>query len=107
MPVLAARQETPAVTETRLPGRSHRESRGAPGIRGLCRAPLAAGSPWPSVSPVGGGFVGGLGFEQADAYQSPVVMDALDRVSVQLKFAQDRGREVNPAGAQLGKGDRL
>jgi hypothetical protein len=48
-----------------------------------------------------------LWFEQADAYQPPVVMDALDRVSVQLEFAQDPGREVNPAGAQLGKSDRL
>jgi hypothetical protein len=48
-----------------------------------------------------------LWFEQADAYQPPVVMDALDRVSVRLEFAQDRGREVNPAGAQLPKSDRL
>ena len=54
-----------------------------------------------------GGCVGGLWFEQADADQPSVVMDALDRVSVELEFAQDGGGEVNPAGAQLGKGDRL
>jgi hypothetical protein len=28
------------------------------------------------------------------------------RVSIQLKLAQDSGREVNLAAAQLGKGDR-
>ena len=54
-----------------------------------------------------GRCVGGLGFEQADAYQPAVVMDALDRVSVELEFAQDGGGEVDPAGAQVGKRDRL
>ena len=52
-------------------------------------------------------MVGGLWFEHADAYQPPLVIDALDRVSVQLKLAHDGGREVNPARAQLGKSDRL
>jgi hypothetical protein len=36
-----------------------------------------------------------------------VVIDALDRVSVQLELGHDGGREVNPAGVQLGKSDRL
>jgi hypothetical protein len=45
--------------------------------------------------------------EQAHADQPPVVIDALDRVSVQLELADDGGREVNPAGVQLGKSDRL
>jgi len=48
-----------------------------------------------------------LWFEQADADQLSVVTYAFDRVSVQLKFAQDGGREVNPGGAQLGKRNRL
>jgi hypothetical protein len=39
--------------------------------------------------------------------QPPVVIDALDRVSVQLELAHDGGREVNPVRAQLGKSDRL
>ena len=46
-------------------------------------------------------------FEQADADQPSVVTDAFDRVSVELKFAQDGGGKVNAVGAQLGKGDRL
>jgi hypothetical protein len=45
--------------------------------------------------------------EQAHAYQPPVVIDALDDVSVQLELGDDGGREVNPAAVQLGKGDRL
>ena len=45
--------------------------------------------------------------EQAHADQPPVVIDALDRVSVQLELADDGGREVNPASVQLGKRDRL
>jgi hypothetical protein len=36
----------------------------------------------------------------------PLVIDALDRVPVQLKLADDRGREINPNGTQLGKRDR-
>jgi hypothetical protein len=45
--------------------------------------------------------------EPAHADQPPVVIDALDDVSVQLELGDDGGREVNPAGAQLGKSDRL
>ena len=45
--------------------------------------------------------------EQAHADQPPVVIDTLDRVSVQLELGNDCGREVNPAGVQLGKSDRL
>jgi hypothetical protein len=41
--------------------------------------------------------------EQAHADQPPVVIDTLDRVSVQLELADDGGWEVNPGGVQLGK----
>jgi hypothetical protein len=34
-------------------------------------------------------------------------MNALDQVSIQLQLGDDRGREVNPAGVQLGKSDGL
>jgi hypothetical protein len=36
-----------------------------------------------------------------------VVVDALDRVSVQLELGDDGGWEVNLAGARLAKSDRL
>jgi hypothetical protein len=45
--------------------------------------------------------------EQAHADQPPVVIDALDRVSVQLELGDDGGWEVNPAGMQVRKSDRL
>jgi hypothetical protein len=45
--------------------------------------------------------------EQSHAYQLPVVIGTVDRVSVQLELAHDGGREVNPTGAQRGKRDRL
>src|ERR1035441_4704430 len=81
--------------------------RGAePGTGGLGPAPLASGSPDPSVASVCDGGVAAFWFERAYAYQSHAVMHALDLVSVQLKLAHDRGREVNPDDAQLGKGDR-
>ena len=44
---------------------------------------------------------------QAHADQPAVVIDALDRVSMQLELGHDRGRAVNPASVQLGKSDRL
>src|SRR5450755_4645876 len=71
------------------------------------RAPLASGSPGPSVASVCDGAVAAFWFEQAYAYRSHAVIHALDLVSVELKLAHDRGREVNPADAQLGKADRL
>ncbi len=37
----------------------------------------------------------------------PVVIDALDDVGFQLELGDDCGRDVNPAGTQLGKTDRL
>ena len=46
-------------------------------------------------------------FEQADADQPVVVVDALDCVPVELELADDHGREVNPAGAQVLEGDWL
>jgi hypothetical protein len=45
--------------------------------------------------------------EQAHADQPPVVIDALDRVPVQLELSDNGGWEVNPAGMQLRKSDRL
>ena len=45
--------------------------------------------------------------EQAHAHEPLVVINALDRVSVQLELGDDGGREVNPAGVQLRKSDRL
>jgi hypothetical protein len=58
------------------------------------------------VASVCDGAVAAFWFEQAYAYRSHAVIHALDRVSVELKLAHDRGREVNPADAQLGKCDR-
>jgi hypothetical protein len=49
---------------------------------------------------------GGLA-RQAHPDQPTVIIDALDRVSVQIELAHDGGREVNPAGVQLSEGDRL
>jgi hypothetical protein len=45
--------------------------------------------------------------EQAQADEPPVVMDALDEISVQLELGGDGGREVNPAGVQFGECDGL
>ena len=60
-----------------------------------------------SALPVRGGCVPGFWLEQAHADQPPVVIDALDDVAVQLELGDDGGREVNPAGMQLGESDRL
>ena len=46
-----------------------------------------------------------LWLEQADGYHPAVAIDALDRVSVQLKLATDGGRKVNPASVQLSESD--
>jgi hypothetical protein len=54
-----------------------------------------------------GGWIRGFGVQQADADLAAVLVDALDHVSVELKLADDDGGEVNPAGAQLIKRDRL
>jgi hypothetical protein len=45
--------------------------------------------------------------EQAHADQPSVVIDPLDDVSAQLELGDDSGWEVNPAGVQLRKSDRL
>jgi hypothetical protein len=63
--------------------------------------------PRPAVARACGGYVGGFWLEQAHADEPPVRMDAVDRVSVQLELGHDGGGEVNPAGAQFGKSDRL
>jgi hypothetical protein len=39
--------------------------------------------------------------QQADADLPAMLVDALDRVPVELELADDYGGEVNPAGAQL------
>ena len=56
-------------------------------------------APGPPVAPSSGGYVGGFRFEQAYAYEPPILTDALDRVSAELELAQDGGREVDPAGS--------
>jgi hypothetical protein len=66
--------------------------------------------PRPPAPSVCGGCVGcvvGFWIEQAQADEPPVVLDALDDISVQLELGDDGGREVNPGGVQLGKKDRL
>ena len=65
---------------------------------------------WLSVPPaprVRGGCSWGFWLEQEHADHPPVVMDALDLVSVALELGHDGGREVSPAGMQSGKSDRL
>ena len=65
---------------------------------------------WLSVrprAPAPQGCFGGFWAEQAHADHPPVVIDPLDRIAVQLELGHDCGREVNPAGVQLGKSDRL
>ena len=59
------------------------------------------------VLPGRGGCSRGFWLEQPHADQPPVVIDALDHVSVQLELGDDGGRERDPAGVQLGKSDRL
>jgi hypothetical protein len=61
----------------------------------------------PSSPAVCGGYGRGFWLEQAHPDQPLVFIDALDRVSVELELADDGGREVNPAGVQLGKSDGL
>ena len=51
--------------------------------------------------------MGGFRLKQAHADQPPTVIDAIDREPVHLELADDRGREVDPGGVQLGEGDRL
>src|ERR1035441_5983533 len=75
-------------------------------IRGDGEAYSNSLSKWPVVPGRGGG-VPGFWLEQAHADQPPVVIDALDHVSVQLELGDDGGRERDPAGVQLGKSDRL
>jgi hypothetical protein len=63
-----------------------RRPRREAGVRGLSRR-----SGWSSRTPT----------------SRPWVMHALDDVSVHLELGHDGGREVNPAGAKLGKSERL
>jgi hypothetical protein len=68
------------------------------GGRGVCGG-------WLSGRPVRGGRLAGFWIELAHPGQPPVVIDAVDEVSVQLKLADDCGWEVNPAGVKVGKSD--
>jgi hypothetical protein len=45
--------------------------------------------------------------DQPHADQAPLLVDAFDHVSAQLELADDGGREVNPASAQLAESDRF
>lgn len=54
-----------------------------------------------------GGSLGGLWAQEAHADHPPVLVDALEGVPAQLELGHDRGREVNPAGVELRKGDGL
>ena len=49
----------------------------------------------------------GFWIEQAHPDEEPVVIDAVDDISVQLELGNDRGRECDPAGVQFRKRDRL
>ena len=70
------------------------------------RGPLAM-PPGPPTSATTGARVGVLRFDQAQADQSPVLIHSLDRVAVQLEFA-DHGRwGVKPSRAQRRERHRL
>ena len=86
--------------QTSLTAQAIRGDRGVPGGWLPVR-------PRPPAPPGCGGCLPRFWMEQAHADQPPVVIDALDRVSVQLELADDCGREGNPASVQLGKSDRL
>lgn len=63
--------------------------------------------PGPPTAATPGARVGVLGFDQAQADQSPVLIHSLNRVTVQLQLA-DHGRwGVKPSRAQRGKRHRL
>ena len=51
--------------------------------------------------------VGVLGFDQAQADQSSVLMHSLDHVAVQLQLADHGSRGVKPSRTQRGKRHRL
>jgi hypothetical protein len=59
------------------------------------------------VASAWGGWIGGFGLQQAQADLAAVLVDPLDHVPIELKLADDDGGEVNAAGAQLVKRDRL
>ena len=83
-----------------FPGPSH------PWYRGVYGGWLPL-RPRPAAAPGCGACVPRFWIDQPHANKPPVLIDALDRVSVQLELADDGGREVNPSGVQLGKSDRL
>jgi hypothetical protein len=63
--------------------------------------------PRPPAPPGCGGYLPRFWIDQPHANKPPVLIDALDLISVQLELADDGGREVNPASVQLSKSDRL
>jgi hypothetical protein len=77
--------------------------------RGVARGWLSV-RPRPSAPSVCGWCVecvAGFWIEKPHADQPPLFVDAFDDVSVHLELGDDGGREVDPAGAELGKSDRL
>jgi hypothetical protein len=54
-----------------------------------------------------GGYPLRFWIDQPYASKPPLLIDALNRVSVQFKLADDGRWEVNPASAQLVKCDRV
>jgi hypothetical protein len=54
----------------------------------------------PSVASPCGWWIGGFGLEQSDAEQLALLVDALDRVPVELELADDDGGKVDPTPAR-------
>ena len=59
---------------------------------------LAAWPPWPAA-PRCGGCLSRFWVNKPHTNQPALVIDALDRISVQLKLGDDGSREVNAASA--------
>ena len=66
--------------------------------RGMHEDFLAAWPPWP-VAPRCGSCLSRFWVNQPHTDQPALVIDALDRISVQLELGDDGSREVNAAGA--------
>ena len=61
----------------------------------------------PSVAPTCRWWIGGLALEQSDPEELALLVDALDHVLVELEFADDHRRKVNPTRTQLIERHRL
>jgi hypothetical protein len=71
------------------------------------RAAPSSPRPWPSAACVCDGRVEAFWLQEPHADEPAVLVNTVDGLPVQCELADDRGREVNPAGAQLRKRDRL